>query len=160
MSSPLHFLTLAVIRPTRRRHLLGKRGMSCLGLGGRESRINCSSCRRDLVVPARPLPLAVPAAPSGREAAVPSGCRALGFETKTTQTARGALLLRQSEQCQSRWVRTRDQTKGKLQGVEAADVLSVKESRGHMVIRVGLGWVGLIKGGVGEWSLRRPQKGS
>ena len=57
-------------------------------------------------------------------------------------------------------MRIRDQTKGKLQGVEAADVLSVKESRGHMVIRVGLRWVGLIKGGVGEWSLRRPQKGS
>ena len=91
---------------------------------------------------------------------MPSGCRALVFETKTSQTARGSLLLRQSEQCQSRWVRTRDQTKGKLQGVEAADVLSIKESRGHMVIRVGLGWVGLIKGGVGEGSLRRPQKGS
>ena len=64
---------------------------------------------------------------------MPSGCRALGFETKTTQTARGNLLLRQSEQCQSRWVRIRDQTKGKLQGVERG---RVKE--GHMVIRVGL----------------------
>ena len=66
-----------VIRATQRRHLLGKRGMSCLGEGGGESRINCGSCcRRDLLVPARPGPLRVPRVgcrPSGREAAVPSG---------------------------------------------------------------------------------------
>ena len=35
--------------------------------------------------------------------------------------------------CQSRWVRIRDQTKGKPRGVESG---CVKE--GHMVIRVGL----------------------
>ena len=90
------------------------------GEGGGESRINCSSCRRDLalVVPARcgnyrhAWHRSLVPVPSGAEAAVPStSCEELRSRERTLPFSLSTLS-RQSEQCWSRCLKIRVQTKG------------------------------------------------